>query len=195
MEQRGLWQRGRLGGDFSTGLTLLPSGTSLLLFCPTVHLPSFILGYLILVQEAVNHVEEMEMVSSTSPPEKTKHKLAPPSNHQLVVPATSNQCVNSTLQSPLNSPVKAEKNGHAKDNPKTAKVFEIQSMPNGKTRTSLKTMSRRKLSQQKEKKATQMLAIVLGKTLVCLPLSSVNGHWLPWPGLLMGMSGIGHDFL
>lgn len=37
-------------------------------------------------------------------------------------------------------------------------------MPNGKTRTSLKTISRRKLSQQKEKKATQMLAIVLGES-------------------------------
>lgn len=125
---------------------------------------------MILVQEPESHIEdmEMEMVSSTSPPEKITIKPAAPSNHQLIVPVASNQGTNSTLQA-LDSPGKIEKNGHAKETPYTAKVFEIQSMPNGKTRTSLKTVSRRKLSQQKEKKATQMLAIVLGE----------SAHWLP----------------
>ncbi|XP_010171745.1 D(2) dopamine receptor isoform X2 [Antrostomus carolinensis] len=125
------------------------------------------------LKEVESHIEEMEMemVSSTSPPEKTTIKPAAPSNHQLVLPVRSNQGTNSTLQAPLDSPGKVEKNGHAKESPHTAKVFEIQSMPNGKTRAFLKAVSRRKLSQQKEKKATQMLAIVLGVFIIC---------WLPF---------------
>lgn len=111
----------------------------------------------------------MEMVSSTSPPEKTALKPTAPSNHQLIVPVASNRGNNSTLQAPLNSPGKVEKNGHAKESHHTAKVFEIHSLPNGKTRNLLKAVIRRKLSQQKEKKATQMLAIVLGESVPWLP--------------------------
>ncbi|KAM9370069.1 D(2) dopamine receptor isoform 2-T2 [Phaethornis superciliosus] len=125
------------------------------------------------LKEVESHMEEleMEMVSSTSPHEKTTIKPAAPSNHQLVVPLSSRRGTNSTLQASLDSPGKLEKNGHTKEAPHTAKVFEIQSMPNGKIRTFLKAVHRRKLSQQKEKKATQMLAIVLGVFIIC---------WLPF---------------
>lgn len=114
------------------------------------------------MQEAARRAQEleMEMLSSTSPPERTRYSPIPPSHHQLTLPDPSHHSLHSTPD----SPAKPEKNGHAKDHPKIAKIFEIQSMPNGKTRTSLKTLSRRKLSQQKEKKATQMLAIVLGES-------------------------------
>lgn len=81
----------------------------------------------------------------------------------------NSRLVNSNLRETDISPpspeagVKPERNGNTNSITKGAKAFEIQVSPTGKTQTSVKTLNKRKISQQKEKKATQMLAIVLGK--------------------------------
>lgn len=98
-------------------------------------------------------------MASPSPPEKLK--LAPA--------AAGSMMASQSCTSPLRGdwqPGCDEKNGHAKDTqmPAGAKAFETQTLSNGKTRTNVtKPMSKRKMSQHKEKKATQMLAIVLGE--------------------------------
>lgn len=102
---------------------------------------------------------EVGLMASPSPPEKLK--LAPSAGGSVMA--------SQSRTSPLQDEWRAscdEKNGHAKDAqmPAGAKDFQAQCLSNGKTRTNVtKPMSKRKMSQHKEKKATQMLAIVLGE--------------------------------
>lgn len=87
----------------------------------------------------------------------------PATSHQLLMSAKANASPTSTPPTPPEEGHRMEKNGdpvkEAQGNP-----APVVALRNGKTQTSLKTMSKRKISQHKEKKATQMLAIVLGKS-------------------------------
>ena len=118
-----------------------------------------------------------ELHNSASSSQKQQHKQlqqgapgeAPATSHQLLMPAKSNASPSSAPPTPPEDGLKPLKNGDTAKvalvdpAPLVAKAFQTQAMPNGKTQTSVKTMSKRKISQQKEKKATQMLAIVLGQ--------------------------------
>nr|XP_046150870.1 dopamine receptor D2a isoform X5 [Oncorhynchus gorbuscha] len=128
----------------------------------------------IFIKEVVHEGDDIELDEMTNcNPQKQKNvdnATATPVSHQLLPPTKANASPTSVPPSPPGSSVKVEKNGDSKDIlvevPKVTKAFQTEALPNGKTQTSIKQqptlMSKRKISQQKEKKATQMLAIVLG---------------------------------
>lgn len=134
----------------------------------------------IFIKDVVHEGEDLELDelnnSGSSQKEMQQRQCAlgdtPATSHQLLMPK-SNTSPSSAPPTPPEEIRKAEKNGDPTKEPLgepvpiVAKAFQAQALPNGKTQTSVKTMSKRKISQQKEKKATQMLAIVLGK-FICL---------------------------
>ncbi|AWO99016.1 D(2)-like dopamine receptor [Scophthalmus maximus] len=134
----------------------------------------------IFIKDVVNEGEDLELdelnnSGSSSQKQKQQSQCAlgdiPATSHQLLMPSKANTSPTSSPPTPPEEAQKAEKNGDPTKEalrdppPVVTKAFQTQALPNGKTQTSVKTMNKRKISQQKEKKATQMLAIVLGHVL------------------------------
>lgn len=134
--------------------------------CPPGH-PGL---YQIFIKDGVNEGEDLELDelnnSGSSQKQRQQQQGAlgetPATSHQLLMPNKANASPTSTPPTPPEDGQKSEKNGDPTQEGLSEQA-PVVALQNGKTQTSLKTMSRRKISQQKEKKATQMLAIVLGK--------------------------------
>lgn len=135
-----------------------------MLLCECQHIvKAFLLLFFlkIFIKEVANNENESQMdeVTNLNPPNQRTLEQTGESQHGLLLDS-NHRGVDIAPSAP---DLKPAKNGKTFDTAKTAKVFETQVSPSGKMQTSVKSISKRKISQQKEKKATQMLAIVLGK--------------------------------
>ncbi|XP_039626539.1 D(2) dopamine receptor-like [Polypterus senegalus] len=118
-----------------------------------------------LVKEAVVHPADSDRIRFLTQPERSRPKITPIGIHSLSPspsrPLPSGAILPSTIEAPA---VPQLLNGQHR----LKRAFELpRATATGDEKSALKSVAKGKLSQQKEKKATQMLAIVLGVFIIC----------------------------
>uniref|UniRef100_A0A8C4THP1 Dopamine receptor D2 like n=1 Tax=Erpetoichthys calabaricus TaxID=27687 RepID=A0A8C4THP1_ERPCA len=118
-----------------------------------------------LVKEAVVHPADSDRIRFLTQPERSRPKITPIGIQSLSPspsrPLPSGAILPSTIEAPA---VPQLLNGQHR----LKRAFELpRATATGDEKSALKSVAKGKLSQQKEKKATQMLAIVLGVFIIC----------------------------